>query len=85
MRLIILALIWLFVRSDLSVGVCLDTEQNGLLYNGEPYYNYISYYGTDASEGDMVLTYTLLNPLNDYCDDIVYRLDIVLKGERDER
>ena len=82
MRIIILALVWLFIRSDLSVGICLDAEQNGLLYNGEPYYNYISYSETDATEGDLVVTYTLLNPLNDYCDDIVVRTDWIIKKGR---
>lgn len=65
----------IFARSDIDKGICLNANGDGKVYNGEPYYNYINYSRTDASEGDTLYTYELLNPLNNYCDDIVLRID----------
>lgn len=78
-RLVIVALvIWAAMRTEVNYGVCLNESGDGKLYNGEPYYNYISYRGTGAHTGDKVITLDILNPLNNYCDDIIYRTDFVL-------
>ena len=75
LTLTVLVFGWLAFRSDISKGICLTDDGNGKLYNGEPIYNYISYSHTDATAGDELITYELLNPLNNYCDDIVLRID----------
>jgi hypothetical protein len=62
-------------RTEYDKGICLNEEQDGKLDNGEPYYNYISYRRTDARPGDKVFTILILNPLNTYCDDYIYRQD----------
>ena len=62
-------------RTEYEKGICLNEEQDGKLDNGEPYYNYISYKSTDAKPGDKVFTVLILNPLNTYCDDYIYRHD----------
>jgi len=66
-------------RTELDKGVCLNNQGDGKLYNGEPYYNYISYASTDAKAGDKVLTVFILNPLNNYCDDYIYRHDWIIE------
>lgn len=73
--LIFLAIGRLISRSEIDKGICLDDDGNGQLFNGEPYYNYISYEYTDAKPGNELITYDLLNPFNNYCDDIVIRID----------
>lgn len=73
MTLIVLAR--LICRSELAKGVCLNADGDGMLYNDEPYYNYISYKYTDANPGDELITYDLLNPLNNECDDYLFRID----------
>jgi hypothetical protein len=78
---IVSVLIWLTIRSEICIGICMDNDGNGFLYNGEPYYNYISYSGTDAIYGDVVVTYDLLNPFNTYTDDIVYRADFIVENK----
>lgn len=75
LTLTVLILARLAFRSDIEKGICLNSDGDGKVYNGEPYYNYINYSRTDASEGDELITYELLNPLNNYCDDIVLRID----------
>lgn len=66
-------------RTEVHKGVCLNDQGDGKLYNGEPYYNYISYARTDAKKGDEVITVCILNPLNTYCDDIIVRYDHTLR------
>ena len=65
----------IFARAEVCKGICLDESGNGKVYNGDDYYNYISYERTTANAGDEVLTIDILNPLNNYCDDIVLRID----------
>lgn len=72
--LIILALIRLINRSEIDKGICLDDDGNGRICT-ESEYNYISYKYTDAKPGNELITYDLLNPFNNYCDDIVIRID----------
>lgn len=66
-------------RTEYDKGVCLNEEQDGKLYNGDPYYNYISYRSTDAKTGDKVFTILVLNPFNTYCDDYIYRHDWIIE------
>lgn len=69
-------------RTEYDNGICLNNEQDGMVYNCDPNYNYISYRSTDAQPGDKVFTILILNPLNNYCDDYIYRQDwIYEKGE----
>jgi hypothetical protein len=79
---VVLFLVW---KVDIDFGRCLDNAGNGKLYNGEEFYNYISYRGTGAEENDIVFTVCFLNPFNMECDDIIYRADLVIfkdaKGE----
>ena len=72
-----LGIIRIISRTEIEKGICLNKYGDGQLYNGEPFYNYISYSGTDAKPGDEVITIDVLNPLNNYCDDIIFRYDIV--------
>lgn len=65
----------LIARSEIDKGICLNDNGDGKLYNGEPYYNYISYKYTDANPGDELITYDLLNPFNNECDDYLFRID----------
>ena len=65
-------------RTEYDMGACLNAEQDGMLYNGEPYYNYISYRSTDAQTGDKVFTVLILNPFSTYCDDYIYRHDWII-------
>ena len=73
--LLILSSAWIFHRTEIDVGRVLNNQGDGKLYNGESFYNYIHYDTDRFSENDIVLTVDLLNPLNNYCDDIVFRCD----------
>ena len=79
-KIILLALLtvsmtgWIAHRTDIDFGRVLNEDGDGKLYNGESYYNYIAYpdrYHTD----DIIMTICILNPLNNECDDIIYRTD----------
>lgn len=72
---IVLLLVW---KVDIDFGRCLDNSGNGKLYNGEEFYNYISYSGTGAEENDIVLTVCFLNPFSVACDDVIYRADVIV-------
>lgn len=66
---------WMAHRTEVDFGRVLNDQGDGKLYNGEPFYNYC-YYDTDRfDENDIVLTVCFLNPLNNYCDDILLRYD----------
>lgn len=65
-------------RTEYNKGICLNEDQDGWLDNGESYYNYISYRCTNARPGDKVFTILVLNPLNTYCDDYIYRHDWII-------
>jgi len=79
-KLILLAILtlsmtgWIAHRTEIDFGRVLNEDGDGKLYNGESYYNYIAYpdrYHTD----DIIMTICILNPLNNECDDIIYRTD----------
>ena len=66
---------WIGHRTEIDFGRVTNNQGDGKLYNGEAFYNYC-YYDTERfHENDIVLTVCILNPLNNYCDDIVIRLD----------
>lgn len=69
---------WIYHRTDFDIGRVLDNQGNGKLYNGEPFYNYIAYDESRFRQDDIVLTFCFLNPLNNTCDDIIYRFDSTL-------
>lgn len=75
--IMIMLLGWTAHRTEINVGRVLNEDGDGKLYNGESYYNYIAYpekYHTD----DIIMTVCLLNPLNNYSDDIIIRTDFRL-------
>lgn len=69
--------IWTAHRTELCIGRVLNDQGDGKLYNGESFYNYICY-PERFSQDDIILTVDLLNPTNNYCDDVVFRYDIRL-------
>ena len=69
----------LVLNTELDFGICLNAQGDGMVYNDDPAYNYISYASTDAQAGDKVFTVFFLNPTNLECDDYIYRHDIVLR------
>ena len=82
-KLILLAILtlsmtgWIAHRTEVDFGRVLNEDGDGKLYNGESYYNYI-HYPPEYHTNDIVMTVCLLNPLNNYCDDIIFRHDIRL-------
>lgn len=64
---------------EIDFGRCLDDDGNGKLYNGEPFYNYISYHYTEAQQDDIVITFCL----NDFDRECLERWDfVVLKNTK---
>ena len=64
-----------------DVGICQDDAGNGKViaaagYDYDPNYSYISYSGTDARPGDMVLTVCYIRPGT--VDDILQRVDYLI-------
>lgn len=60
------------------VGVVANEEMDGMIANyADPEYCYISYEGVDAEAGDWIDTYCVYNPMNQYEDDVILRLDFV--------
>ena len=57
-------------------GICLNEAGDGKVLTLDQQHDYISYKGTGAATGDQVITFCVMNPLNDYCDEIIYRTDI---------
>ena len=74
---LMIPVLWLAHRTEFSVGRVLNNQGDGKEYNGEAYYNYIAY-PPEYKENDIILTYFLLNPLNNEYDDIIFRHDIRL-------
>lgn len=68
-------------RTEYDRGLCLNAEQDGMVYNCDPNYNYISYRSTNAKAGDKVFTVLVLNPLNTAPDDYIYRHDWIYRKE----
>ena len=61
------------------VGMCLDNEGNGIIFNNDTYYNYINYSSIPwIQAGDIIITYFFYNPMSNYEDDIISRSDWVI-------
>lgn len=61
------------------VGICLNDDGDGrIISTDDPVYNYISYRYTEAHEGDIVVTYCIYDPTNDYVDDVTERFDMII-------
>lgn len=70
---------WIIHRTEFIYGVCLDEQGNGKIFTNDIYYNYISYSKVpNVKAHDIILTIDLLNPLNNECDDILFRWDFIL-------
>lgn len=67
-------LVWLIISFQIVPGTCVSPEQDGREDAGY----YISYKGTEAKEGDRMLT-LIWNDLNRECE---RRMDFVWKGEK---
>lgn len=63
------------------IGKVITDQKDGKVLNqvGNTEYDYISYKNVDCKQGDVIVTYLLYNPENNYCDDIVARWDYVIK------
>ena len=62
------------------VGIVLDEEGNGKLFNGDDYYNYINYANVnDFKVGDYIVTYCVYNPMTNYVDDVMFRMDYIIR------
>lgn len=68
---------WMAHRTTYEVGRVINEQGDGKLYNGESYYNYIRY-PEKCNKNDIVFTFCILNPMNNYCDDVIYRADAVI-------
>lgn len=66
---------------EIDFGRCLNDDGDGKLYNGESYYNYISYHRTGAQQDDIVMTFCV----NDHYGDCLERWDwVVLRNTKGE-
>ena len=73
-----------YTCTDVMVGHVTNAKQDGHVdwstHHLEEPYTYINYGGLDCNEGDKVITMEIYSPTN-LVDGIVFRKDIVLKGE----
>ena len=80
---IFIGVIFLFSFKVLEIdfGRCLNDAGDGKLYNGEPFYNYISYQNTTAQQDDIVMTLVI----NDFkYKECMWRGDVViLRNEKE--
>ena len=62
------------------VGMVTDAEPgDGRIIGGDDYYNYISYSNVNGiSNGDVICSYFIYNPDNNYVDDIIMRFDSII-------
>ena len=78
---VLVALAFMFNVFEIDFGRCLNDDGDGKLYNGEPFYNYISYHYVDAQKDDIVMTFCV----NDHYGDCWERWDwVVLKNTKGE-
>lgn len=65
------------------IGVVEDAESGaGRCFNGKECYNYISYKRVKGiKNGDIICTYMIYNPDNNYVDDIIMRFDYIIDTE----
>ena len=68
-------LLFSFKVLEINFGRCLNDAGDGKIYNGEPFYNYISYRRTTAKQDDIVMTFSI----NDFkYKECLWRGDIVI-------
>lgn len=73
--MIILAVLLFALRIfEINFGRCLNDAGDGKLYNGEPFYNYISYKGI-GEQDDIIMTFSVNDLKYNEC---VWRGDIVI-------
>jgi len=61
------------------IGKVKNNKKDGRVLNhGNNPYNYISYKGIKCKKGDIIVTYVLYNPENNYEDDIIARWDYII-------
>ena len=68
-----LVLLFGFKVCQIEFGRCLNDAGDGKLYNGEPYYNYISYRGI-GQQDDIIMTFSI----NDWYGECAWRGDVVI-------
>lgn len=74
-----IVLLFGFKVFEIDFGRCLNDAGDGKLYNGEPFYNYISYHYIDAQKDDIVMTFCV----NDHYGECLERWDwIVLRNTK---
>lgn len=67
------------LNTEIDFGICTNSQGDGIVYNADPEYNYISYRSTQAQAGDKVLSVFFLNPTNLAPDDYIYRADWICR------
>lgn len=73
--IIIISILFITNFFEIDFGRCLNDAGDGKLYNGEPFYNYISYRHTLAKQDDIVMTFSI----NDFkYKECLWRSDIVI-------
>jgi hypothetical protein len=65
---------------EVIIGMVTSDEGDGEILNcHNPKYNYISYRDVEgACKGNIILSYVIYNPENNYVDDILYRFDYIV-------
>lgn len=58
-----------------EVGKQINKKGDGKLFVKDPRYNYISYKRQGFKKGDIIRTFCVYSPYNNWCDDIVERYD----------
>ena len=61
-----------------DVGTVLNADGDGRVDGYPEGHDYISYRGTGFEPGDRVITYTIMNPETDWCDDDLGRWDYLV-------
>ena len=67
-----------FVYIVRDVGTVLNADGDGRVDGYPEGHDYISYRGLGFATGDRVVTYTLMNPETDWCDDDLGRWDYLV-------
>lgn len=77
--IVIAAAIIATLNTEIDYGTCINAQGDGMIYNADTEYNYISYRYTEAQAGDKILTVFFLNPMNLEPDDYIYRNDHIIR------
>lgn len=71
--IIITSILFITGFFQLEFGRCMNAQGDGKVYNGEPFYNYISYRDI-ANENDIVMTFSI----NNFYGECAWRADFVV-------